>query len=113
MTLRRCSKCGQDKPLIAFNKNGVARGLRSQCKDCQHTQQRLRDHKRREADAEQRAINMVAGGQCWTPTDRDEIEYALMNWADKHEIEIDTDAAWQELCFITCRAQGLGKSRSL
>lgn len=43
-SLKVCSKCGEEKPLFAFNKRHDKPGLRSNCKDCLNGKRREKGH---------------------------------------------------------------------
>lgn len=67
VTLKRCSKCGGDKPRTEFFRNSAARdGLQSQCKACQSgtpaQRERMRQRKRRP--------DYTAKAQAWRRTSR-------------------------------------------
>ena len=58
LQLKRCSKCGEEKPLDAFTRQkDRAYGRASQCKECETARRRARAADKAEYDREYRAIN--------------------------------------------------------
>lgn len=96
MTLKKCTKCGHEKPAEGFYKNVSAKdGLNSQCKQCLNvaikkwqSQNRQRINEKRAVWREENKAKEVAAVTIWQKNNPDKVRKATKKWKQANRTKL-------------------------